>query len=110
MRLIRLLQSLFIIGVLFIVISQVTSAEQKSMERIPTSTEEHNWKQSSVNYETLEVGEHKYNYWKNFMKHTRTCHISHRMKTVVYYCDIHNHTKSETILDEVIHSERHRKD
>jgi hypothetical protein len=88
----------------------IVLAEEKPMERIPHNHEEHNWKQSSVDYHTIEVGEHEFSYWKNFMKHSRTCHISHRIKTVVYYCDIHGHTKSETILDEIIHSVKHDHD
>jgi hypothetical protein len=85
-------------------------AQVENFERIPTSLEEHNWQEYSVDYDIIEVGSHEYNYWKNFMKRTRTCHISHRIKTVVYYCDIHDHTKSETILDKIIHSEKHRDD
>ncbi|WP_412976995.1 hypothetical protein [Ornithinibacillus sp. 179-J 7C1 HS] len=100
---IKLLRSLMIIGFLFFSVQQVVLAE-----RTPTTNEEHNWKQSSVHYDVILVGEHEYTYWKNFMKHKRTCTISHRIKTVVYYCDIHNHTKVVTTLDEVIHSEKHR--
>ncbi len=84
----------------------ILSAES-SMERTPLNHEEHDWKQSSVNYQIIEVGEHKFSYWKNFMKRSRTCQISHRVKTIVYYCDIHGHTKSVTFLDKVIHSEKH---
>jgi hypothetical protein len=90
--------------------SGIAFATTDSMERTPTTNEEHNWKQSSIDYHTIEVGEHEFSYWKNFMKHSRTCHISHRVKTVVYYCDIHGHTKSETILDEIIHSVKHDHD
>ncbi|WP_047981799.1 hypothetical protein [Ornithinibacillus contaminans] len=103
----------FRIGILLLVWMALTGfdyrvANLEMMERIPTSLEEHNWQKSSVDYNVIEVGTHDYTYWKNFMKRTRTCHISHRIKTVVYYCDIHNHTKSETSLEEIIHSERHR--
>ncbi|MBC5637738.1 hypothetical protein H8S33_13055 [Ornithinibacillus sp. BX22] len=100
---IKIIRCLVILTVLFFGAQQIVMAE-----RIPTTTEEHNWQQSSVHYDTILVGEHEYTYWKNFMKRKRTCTISHRIKTVVYYCDIHNHTKVETFLDEVIHSEKHR--
>ncbi len=83
-------------------------AAESPMERTPHNHEGHNWKQSSVDYHVIEAGEHEFSYWKNFMKHSRTCHISHRIKTVVYYCDIHGHTKSETTLDEINHSVKHQ--
>src|SRR5690625_1830196 len=67
----------------------------------------HNWVEYSTSFETIEVGTHEYSYWKNFIRHTRTCHISHVIKTVVYYCDEHDHTKVETELVETIHSGNH---
>ncbi|MFA1820321.1 hypothetical protein ACDX78_09070 [Virgibacillus oceani] len=68
---------------------------------------EHNWVEYSTSFETIEVGTHEYSYWKNLIRHTRTCHISHVIKTVVYYCDEHDHTKVETELVETIHSGNH---
>jgi hypothetical protein len=73
-----------------------------------TSGSTHNWVEYSTSYDTIEVGSHEYSYWKNFIRHTRTCHISHVIKTVVYYCDEHDHTKTETELTETIHSGNHR--
>ncbi|WP_373893514.1 hypothetical protein ACUL41_04980 [Virgibacillus natechei] len=68
---------------------------------------EHNWQESSTDYNTIPTGSHEYTYWKNFIRETRTCEISQRVKTVVYYCDIHDHTKSETHVEETIHSGKH---
>lgn len=79
------------------------------MEQDTTTGEtEHNWIESSVNYETIYVDTHEYTYWKNFLREKRSCDIFHKIKTVVYYCDIHGHTKSESHLVEVIHSEKHK--
>ncbi|SHG35796.1 hypothetical protein [Ornithinibacillus halophilus] len=68
----------------------------------------HNWQVYSTDYEEIDVGTHEYTYWKNFIRQKRTCQISHRIKTTVYYCDAHDHTRSETHLEEIIHSERHK--
>ncbi|MUK90197.1 hypothetical protein GMD78_17635 [Ornithinibacillus sp. L9] len=86
----------------------VTEAAAAEKLNVDTAETKHNWKEYSTDYEIIEVGTHEYTYWKNFIRHKRTCHISHRIKTVVYYCDIHDHTKSETFLEEIIHSEKHR--
>lgn len=72
-----------------------------------TEDSEHNWQESSTDYNTIQTGSHEYTYWKNFIRETHTCEISQRIKTVVYYCDIHDHTKSETEVEETIHSGRH---
>lgn len=107
----RIFRIIGMVGILFILLgSMPISAEVEVLERTPRNIEQHNWKQSSVDYSVIDAGTHEYNYWKNFMKKTRTCQIYHRIKTVVYYCDIHNHTKSETTLEKIIHSERHRDD
>ena len=84
----------------------ITGAASNSMET-ETAGSTHNWIEYSTGYETIEVGSHEYSYWKNFIRHTRTCHISHVIKTVVYYCDEHDHTKTETELVETIHSGNH---
>ncbi|UJL45481.1 hypothetical protein KFZ58_13855 [Virgibacillus sp. NKC19-16] len=80
-------------------------------EANPQETEEgdseHNWQEYSTDYNTIQTGSHEYTYWKNFMRETGTCEISQRIKTVVYYCDIHDHTKSETEVEETTHSGRH---
>ncbi|WP_099159739.1 hypothetical protein [Virgibacillus ndiopensis] len=70
--------------------------------------QQHNWEKSSTNYDRIHTGSHEYTYWKNFMRETRTCDISIKIKTVVYYCDLHDHTKSTTHLEETIHSGRHK--
>jgi hypothetical protein len=72
-----------------------------------TNGSTHNWVEYSTSYDTIEVGTHEYSYWKNLSRHTRTCHISHVIKTVVYYCADHDHTKSEIELVETIHSGNH---
>ncbi|GAB3794364.1 hypothetical protein [Virgibacillus kimchii] len=72
-----------------------------------TNGSTHNWEEYSTSHETIEVGTHEYSYWKNLIRHTRTCHISHVIKTVVYYCDEHDHTKIETEVVETIHSGNH---
>ena len=68
---------------------------------------DHNWVEYSVDYNEVDGGTHEYTYWKNFIKRTRTCHKTHVIQTVVYYCDVHDHTKSETFLDDTIHSHQH---
>lgn len=68
---------------------------------------DHNWEEYSTSYDLIEVGTHEYSYWRNLFRHTRTCHISHKLKTTVYYCADHDHTKSETELVEIIHSGNH---
>jgi 5-bromo-4-chloroindolyl phosphate hydrolysis protein len=72
-----------------------------------TTGSTHNWVEQSTSYETIEVGTHEYSYWKNFLRHTRSCRVSHVIKTVVYYCEEHDHTKTETELVETIHSGHH---
>ncbi|WP_223116396.1 hypothetical protein, partial [Oceanobacillus polygoni] len=68
----------------------------------------HNWVEYSTDTTVLEVGSHEVSYMKNLLRYSYVCDISHKIITVVYYCDEHDHTKSETFLDEVIHSEQHR--
>jgi len=84
-------------------ISDATAAELEG-ER---NESKHNWIEYSTSYETIEVGTHEYSYWKNLIRHTRTCHVSHVIKTIVYYCDEHDHTKVETELADTIHSGDH---
>ncbi len=67
----------------------------------------HKWEKVSTDVNMIHTGSHEFTYWKNFMRHTRTCDISQKVKTIVYYCDLHNHTKSESIHIETVHSERH---
>lgn len=67
----------------------------------------HHWVKSSEDYHEIEAGTHDYSYWKNFIKYDRTCLKTHIIRTVVYYCHTHNHTKSETFLHETKHSLEH---
>ncbi|MFD1037494.1 hypothetical protein ACFQ3N_03520 [Virgibacillus byunsanensis] len=98
----------------FMLVSMLTfmfspsAVEAKAQENeIGYKDVQHNWLEFSTGYETIETDSHEYTYWKNFMRHTRTCDISHKIKTVVYYCDLHNHTNSKSFLEETIHSFRH---
>ncbi|WP_010647882.1 hypothetical protein [Oceanobacillus massiliensis] len=68
---------------------------------------QHNWKVYHIDHSVIEAGSHDFTYWKNFMRKTRTCHVTHEMKTIVYYCDLHDHTKSETSLVKANHSTGH---
>ncbi|WP_339227192.1 hypothetical protein NSQ77_16780 [Oceanobacillus sp. FSL K6-2867] len=68
----------------------------------------HNWVEYSTDTTVLKVDSHEGSYMKNLLRYSYVCDISHKIKTVVYYCDEHDHTKSETFLEEVIHSEGHR--
>lgn len=96
-----------VLGIFILFAIPSSYAEVRMLERVPTTIQKHNWKQSSVHYEVVEAGEHEYTYWKNFIRQSRTCQISHRIKTIVYYCEEHNHTKIETVLDKIIHSNKH---
>ncbi|WP_157087658.1 hypothetical protein [Oceanobacillus damuensis] len=92
----------------FFVTMQLTESEAAVMDKdIQGTAVEHNWVEYSTDIKEMEVDTHDITYWKNLMRYTRTCTISHVIRTVVYYCDIHDHTKSETFLDDVIHSEKH---
>ncbi|GAB3053020.1 hypothetical protein GCM10027286_15610 [Virgibacillus ainsalahensis] len=98
-----LLVILCVVTLCFGMNSQVTVAADIEDE----TGERHNWKESSTSFETIPVDTHEYTYWKNFLRVTRTCEISHKVKTVVYYCDLHDHTKSQTQMEEIIHSGKH---
>lgn len=81
-------------------------------QALPTQGQEkeeeaHVWEHSSTNYETVQVGSHEFDYWKNFLRYSRTCDVSHKLMTVVYYCDVHDHTASETHIEDVVHSHKH---
>ncbi|WP_222599291.1 hypothetical protein [Aquibacillus kalidii] len=69
---------------------------------------EHNWKRMSSEFKLVHTDTHDYTVWHNFIKKTRKCDISHRMKTEVWYCDLHNHAKSEVSFEETIHSHQHK--
>lgn len=67
----------------------------------------HNWKKTSTEIKVIDAGTHEYSVFHNFIKKTRKCDISHKVKTEVWFCDLHNHTKSEISLDETVHSYEH---
>ncbi|MFD2762093.1 hypothetical protein [Lentibacillus juripiscarius] len=71
------------------------------------NSEAHNWVEYSTHVETVDAGSHEYTYWKNLIQRTRTCDISHKLKSVVYYCDTHDHTDVEIFHEETVHSEKH---
>ncbi|TMN21503.1 hypothetical protein FH966_00960 [Lentibacillus cibarius] len=68
----------------------------------------HNWQEYSTHVETVDVGTHEYTFWRNFIEHTGTCNISYKLKSVVYYCDVHDHTDAKIFHEETIHSEEHK--
>lgn len=84
---------------------EISAVQRDAEKHHPTAL--HDWRISSTASDIIDMGTHTYSYWKNLMQHNRTCEISHQMKTKVYYCSIHNHTKSKTVLEEIIHSESH---
>ncbi|MFD1334289.1 hypothetical protein ACFQ4N_01690 [Oceanobacillus iheyensis] len=67
----------------------------------------HQWKEIENHVEKIHVDTHDIEYRRNFIKETRPCKIYHHIRTIVYYCEIHGHTKVETILEKVEHSEDH---
>ncbi|WP_077622232.1 hypothetical protein [Sediminibacillus massiliensis] len=67
----------------------------------------HEWIHIGTDHETIEVDTHSYNYWKNFIKRTRSCLISHEIKTEIFYCKLHDHTKTKSSVERVIHSDNH---
>ncbi|MFC4557707.1 hypothetical protein ACFO3D_05720 [Virgibacillus kekensis] len=79
----------------------------KAMETEATTANRHNWEQMSTDFEIIPTDSHEFTYWKNFIRHTRTCEVSLKIKTTVYYCDLHNHTRTSTELDGTVHSYNH---
>lgn len=73
------------------------------------SNDEHNWVEHRIDYHEVDGGTHEYSYWKNFIKRERTCHITHVIKTITYYCDKHDHIKVDTLLEKTKHSHHHSK-
>ncbi|WP_068673223.1 hypothetical protein [Oceanobacillus sp. Castelsardo] len=67
----------------------------------------HNWAEYGVDYHEVDGGTHEYSYWKNFIKRNRTCQITHVIKTITFYCDKHDHTRSNTVLEKTKHSHHH---
>ncbi|MFD1362068.1 hypothetical protein [Lentibacillus salinarum] len=92
---------------MIVFVSSLTETAAQPTENEQPDGEQHNWGEYSTHYETIDARSHEYTYWKNFIERTRTCDISHKIKSVVYYCDVHDHTDTEIFLEEIIHSEEH---
>ncbi len=67
----------------------------------------HQWVKMGTEFAVIPVDTHEFTIWHNFVKKKRNCEITHKVKTVVWYCELHHHTKSETLLEETIHSKQH---
>ncbi|WP_085991236.1 hypothetical protein [Oceanobacillus senegalensis] len=96
---------IFGLSALFILLSVDTTLVEADVQ--VKEELDHNWVEYSTDFNEVDGGTHEYTYWKNFIKRTRTCQKTHMIKTVIYYCDKHDHVKSETFLDETTHSHRH---
>ena len=84
------------------------STEEVVVTYLETKEEEkHNWRKTSSEVRVVEGDSHEYTVRHNFVKRKRTCDITHKIKTDVWYCDIHDHTKSKISLEETIHSRKH---
>ncbi|MBR3117836.1 MULTISPECIES: hypothetical protein [Oceanobacillus] len=105
----KLIFAVVLLQVIVLAVSYNTvNAEVIEHESNDKESSHHNWVEYSTDTTVLEVGSHEGSYMKNLLRYSYVCDISHKIKTVVYYCDEHDHTKSETFLEEVIHSEEHR--
>ncbi|MCT2534256.1 hypothetical protein NC661_09995 [Aquibacillus koreensis] len=101
----------------FTFILAVIMFQTDSLEAVKENTENdvmkeeisnnHKWKQTSSEMKMVHADSHDYDVWRNFIKKTVTCDITHKIKTEVWYCELHNHTKSEVSLEETIHSYKH---
>lgn len=102
--------TLLTVGITFLLLFSINLTDAKAAEvnndTNPVDTQ-HNWEESSSNHEVIQTDSHEFSYWKNFIRQTGTCTISLTLKTVVHYCDVHDHTKSKTYLEDTVHSERH---
>ncbi|QDP39988.1 hypothetical protein [Radiobacillus deserti] len=84
--------------------------EAKNIARAATIGEPatpHMWQKMSVNKEKLFSHSHQFSVLHNFIRSKRDCEVHHVMETVVWYCPIHHHTKSNTYHLETTHSEKH---
>ncbi|WP_138415196.1 hypothetical protein [Aquibacillus sediminis] len=81
--------------------------EEEEPEVVETDESNHNWKKTSSQLEMVHEDTHEYTAWHNFVKRTFKCDITHKIRTDVWYCDIHDHTKSDVSLEETIHSRDH---
>ncbi|MGJ9457746.1 hypothetical protein [Oceanobacillus sp. CF4.6] len=101
----------FIISLSFAIFAsmQLMEAEAAVVENdfYGTTDVQHDWKEYGTDINVFQTDSHDVTYWKNFMRYSRTCNISHKVKTVVYYCELHDHTKSETFLEDITHSVNH---
>ncbi|SDJ76695.1 hypothetical protein [Sediminibacillus albus] len=99
-KLLAIIGSLFLLNPNSILSAQVTPEHDETA--VP-----HKWEKMKPQYDTVKVDTHTYTLWRNFLKKTRNCDISHKLRTDIWYCEIHNHTKVETSIEEIIHSEKH---
>ncbi|QKY70054.1 hypothetical protein [Lentibacillus sp. CBA3610] len=82
------------------------SSRKLSAKPIEGETERHNWQEYSTHTKRRKL-DHMNIHTGNFIERTRTCDVSHELKSVVYYCDVHDHTHSEIFLEDTVHSEEH---
>lgn len=102
-------RGMMLAGAFFILLSgEISYAKVDDGTVTPVEEKEHNWQVQDTYTEKVDGGEHEFTYWKNFMRHTRTCQIIHHIKVVVYYCDVHDETKTESTLIKTEHSGRHK--
>ncbi|UFU00825.1 hypothetical protein KO561_07800 [Radiobacillus kanasensis] len=67
----------------------------------------HHWEKMSVKEEKIFSHSHHFSVLHNFIRSKRECEVYHEIETVVWYCPIHHHTKSNTHHIETAHSEKH---
>ncbi|MFD2629898.1 hypothetical protein [Oceanobacillus kapialis] len=103
-------RSIMLAGILFILFNgELAFAELDDGSTSPVEEKkEPNWQVQDTYIEKVDGGEHEFTYWKNFMRHTRTCQVTHHIKVVVYYDDVHDQTKTESTLIKTEHSARHK--
>jgi hypothetical protein len=101
-------RGIIIAGFFFFFFSgEITNAKVDDRTIYSVEEKEHNWQVQDTYEEQVDGGTHEFTYWKNFMRYTRTCQVIHHIKVVVYYCDVHDETKTESTLIKTEHSERH---
>ncbi|MDL4842208.1 hypothetical protein [Aquibacillus rhizosphaerae] len=88
-------------------ISLDLKGEREDVTSVSEDKLSHNWAKTSSELKMVHDDSHQYDVWHNFIKKSVTCDITHKIKTEIWYCDLHNHTKSEVSLEETIHSHKH---
>ncbi|MDC3414335.1 hypothetical protein NC797_14985 [Aquibacillus sp. 3ASR75-11] len=100
--------SVVLCSILFtILIPSISYGESIKSDMLIAKTP-HNWEVSNVDYTKKNVRTHDYKIFDNFIRKTRQCDVDQKIKTVVWYCDLHGETKSATYLLEREHSEQHK--